>query len=175
MPTRGTLTIDGRAVEVTGQSWMDHEFGTSFLEDVQAGWDWFSIQLDDGRDLMIFQIRQADGSVDPRSSGTLVEPDGTLTPVTVEGAFRLEPGRAWLSGASGGRYPVEWRVVVPGAALDLVVTAVLDDQELRAAQPEGLTYWEGAVDARGRVQGRAVTGRGYLEMTGYAGRPIARK
>src|SRR3982751_2594208 len=105
MPTRGTITLDGRAIDITGLSWMDHEFGTSFLEPGQTGWDWFSIQLEDGRDLMIFQLRRSDGSVDPRSSGTLVQPDGTVVPVAFESGFRLDAGRTWTSPASGARYP----------------------------------------------------------------------
>ncbi len=169
MPTRGTLTIDGRAVAVTGQSWMDHEFGTSFLESQQVGWDWFSVQLDDGRELMIFQMRRADGSIDPRSSGTLVEPDGSFAPITFESGFRLEPGRVWTSKVSGARYPTTWRIRVPSRSLELLVTAAVDDQELHTEQSSGISYWEGAIDVAGEVRGRAVKGRGYLEMTGYAG------
>lgn len=168
MPTTGTITVAGRALAVTGQSWMDHEFGTSFLEPDQVGWDWFSIQLEDGRDLMIFQLRRKDGSIDPRSSGTLVERNGTAVPITLASGFRLDPGRSWTSPASGARYPVAWTVHLPGAALELQVTAAVDDQELRAAQGSGITYWEGAID----VSGRGVKGRGYLEMTGYAGAPM---
>ena len=94
---------------------MDHEFGTSFLEPEQTGWDWFSLQLDDGSDLMIFQMRRSDGSIDRHSSGTLVEPDGTSTLITMESGFRLEPGRPWTSKASGARYPSSWRIMVPAA------------------------------------------------------------
>lgn len=172
MPTRGTLTINGETVPVSGASWMDHEFGTSFLEPDQVGWDWFSVQLDDGHDLMIFQIRRADGSIDPRSSGTLVEPDGSWSPVTSTKGFRLDPGRLWRSPASGARYPVEWHVVIPGRQVDLEVAAALDDQELHTEHSTGVTYWEGAIDVTGSANGRAVKGRGYLEMTGYAGRSM---
>ncbi len=169
MPTRGTLTLEGRQIAVTGQSWMDHEFGTSFLEPQQVGWDWFSVQLGDGRDLMIFQMRRSDGSIDPRSSGTLVEPDGTFTAIAFESGFRLEPGRVWTSRVSGARYPVAWRVRAPASNIDLAVTAALDDQELHTEQSSGISYWEGAIDVTGSVKGREVRGRGYLEMTGYAG------
>jgi predicted secreted hydrolase len=169
MPTQGSILLDGRRIEVTGHSWMDHEFGTSFLERTQVGWDWFSIQLSDGRDLMIFQLRQADGSVDPRSSGTIVNADGSFTAVELETGFTLEPGRTWRSRESGAMYPVAWRVRVPGSGLDLVVTAALDDQELRTGQTTGVIYWEGAIDVAGTSGGRPVTGHGYLEMTGYTG------
>jgi len=172
MPTQGTVTIDGRAIEVSGQSWMDHEFGTTFLETDQVGWDWFSVQLDDGRDLMLFQLRRRDGSVDPRSSGTLVEPDGAARHIAFDSGFSIEPGRVWTSSASGGRYPVEWQVRLPRESIDLSVRAVLDDQELRTGQSTGINYWEGAIDVKGRANGRPVQGRGYLEMTGYSGRGL---
>jgi predicted secreted hydrolase len=172
MPTRGTVTVDGRVIDVTGLSWMDHEFGTTFLEPEQIGWDWFSIQLTDGRDLMIFQLRRADGSIDARSSGTLVERDGTTVPVTWESGFRLEPGRRWTSPVSGSQYPVTWKVRVPGRDLTLDVAAALDGQELHTEQSTGVTYWEGAIDVAGSIHGQAVQGRGYLEMTGYSGAPM---
>jgi predicted secreted hydrolase len=172
MPTHGSITLDGHAIAVTGESWMDHEFGTSFLEPQQVGWDWFSIQLEDGRDLMIFQLRRADGSIDPHSSGTLVEKDGRVVPVTWDTGFRLEPGRVWTSPKSGAKYPVEWKIRLTGVGEDLVVAAALDDQELRTDQSTGVTYWEGAIDARTTSGGHQVKGRGYLEMTGYAGAPI---
>ncbi len=174
MPTRGTVTVAGRTTEVTGQSWMDHEFGTSFLEPEQAGWDWFSIQLDDGRDLMIFQLRRTDGSIDPRSAGTLVEPDGSTTPVTLDTGFRLEPGRTWTSGTSGARYPIAWTVRLPRSDIMLSVVAAVVDQELHAKGSSGVAYWEGAIDVAGSVRGRSVKGRGYLEMTGYSGTPMGR-
>ncbi len=138
----------------------------------RSGWDWFSVQLDDGRDLMVFQLRRRDGSVDPRSSGTLVEPDGAVRHIAFDSGFSLEPGRVWTSSASGGRYPVEWRVRLPRESIDVSVRAVLDDQELRTGQSTGINYWEGAIDVKGRANGRPVQGRGYLEMTGYSGRGL---
>jgi predicted secreted hydrolase len=169
MPTRGTLSIDGERFDVTGASWMDHEFGTSFLEPDQQGWDWLSLQLDDGSELMLYQMRRADGGRDPHSSGTFVRPDGRVSHLT-SSDFTLAPaGRVFSSPASGARYPVAWRVVVPGAGIELNVTTPLEDQELRTARSTGVTYWEGAVDAAGTIAGRNVSGRGYLEMTGYAG------
>lgn len=172
MPTRGTLTLDGRRVEVTGESWMDHEFGTSFLEPGQAGWDWFSIQLEDGSELMLFQIRRADGRADPFASGTFVDRDGRTTPLAAS-AFTLTAGDTWTSPESGARYPVAWRVTVPGQSLALDVRAAFPSQELRTEQSTAVTYWEGAVEVTGTRAGRPVTGRGYLEMTGYTGREMS--
>jgi len=169
MPTRGTVTVDGIGAAVSGESWMDHEFGTSMLEPSQQGWDWFSIQLDDGSELMLYRLRRADGTVDPRSSGTLAKADGSRMHLSAAD-FTLTPGtRVFASRASGARYPVAWSVRVASAGIDFDVTTPLDDQELRTGASSGVSYWEGAIDVRGRAATRQVSGRGYLEMTGYAG------
>jgi predicted secreted hydrolase len=102
----------------------------------------------------------------------LVDPDGSNRHFAVDSGFTLESGRVWTSPGSGGRYPVEWRVRLPRESIDLSVRAVLDDQELRTGQSTGIKYWEGAIDVKGSAKGRPVQGRGYLEMTGYAGRGL---
>jgi predicted secreted hydrolase len=170
MPTNGTITLGGERIAVEGTSWMDHEFGTSFLEPTQAGWDWFSMQLDDGSELMVFQLRGIDGRVDPRSSGTLVARDGRSRALDA-GAFALDAGRRWRSRETRGEYPVEWHIRVPGEQMDLRVRAVLDAQEM-TGEVSGISYWEGAIEVTGTRAGRPVTGRGYLEMTGYSGRAM---
>ena len=172
LATTGRVVIDGTPVVVTGESWMDHEFGSTFLEPAQQGWDWFSIQLSDGTDLMVYVLRRDDGAVDPRSSGSLIAPSGEVTHVD-PGDYRLTPGRTWTSSTSGARYPVAWRVEVPGAGLDLEVSAVLDDQELHTDGSTGVTYWEGAITVSGSRDNRPVDGHGYLEMVGYAGVPMS--
>ncbi len=172
MPTGGRVLLDGEWIDVIGSSWMDHEFGTSFLEPGQVGWDWFSIQLDDGSDLMVFQLRRTDGQPDEHSAGTWVDPDGDPTPL-VRDDVRLLPGRRWSSPSSGAAYPVEWRVELPGLQAGFDVVAALDAQELHTDASTGVTYWEGAVDVSGQIGGRQVTGRGYLEMTGYSGQPMS--
>ena len=172
MPTTGEVRIGDDTFPVSGSSWMDHEFGTSFLEPSQQGWDWFSVQLDDGTDLMVYQLRQVDGSTHVRSAGTVVGPDGAAQTLGVHD-YRLTPGRVWTSPTSPAAYPVEWRVEVPSAALDLSVQAVVDGQELHTEESTGVTYWEGAIRVTGTHEGRTVTGRGYLELTGYAGQPLS--
>ena len=172
MPTTGRVRIDGAWVDVTGASWMDHEFGTTFLEPGQVGWDWFSLQFDDGADLMVFQLRRADGRPDARSAGTWIAGGGASAALE-GGDVRLTPGRRWTSPASGAEYPVEWRVELPGRQTSLAVAAALDAQEMDTGASTGVTYWEGAVTVTGRVGGRPVRGRGYLEMTGYVGRPMS--
>jgi predicted secreted hydrolase len=168
MPTRGTLMIDGERFEVRGDSWMDHEFGTSFLEPEQRGWDWLSIQMSDGRELMLYQLRRADGSRDPRSSGTIVDRSGRTTHLANE-QFTLTAGRARFKSNNGAVYPTEWTVTVPSQKVELKVTTPVDDQELSLLPSTGIAYWEGMIDVAGTSGGLAVTGSGYLEMTGYHG------
>jgi predicted secreted hydrolase len=166
MRTTGKITVGGEAFEVAGLSWMDHEFGTSFLEETQTGWDWFSIQLDDKRELMLFQLRRSDGSIDPRSSGTLIDVDGHRAHIAF-GEFTLKPtGATWRSAASQSTYPIEWAIAIPKFDLRLQVQAAFADQELRTAESTGVTYWEGSVNVRGESGGQPARGRGYLEMTG---------
>ena len=171
LTTQGRLEVDGEAFDVTGISWMDHEFGSSFLEADQAGWDWFSIQLNDGTDLMVYTLRDLDGRADIRSSGTVVTSEG-ITHLKSDDV-RLSPRRRWISSVSGAAYPVDWHIDIPSLGLKLEVSAAIDAQELVTAQSTGVTYWEGAVDATGTHDGVSVSGEGYLEMTGYAGVPMS--
>ncbi|MEW6125745.1 MAG: lipocalin-like domain-containing protein [Acidobacteriota bacterium] len=169
MRTTGTITVDGETFDLTGLSWMDHEFGTSFLEENQIGWDWFSIQLDDRRELMLFQIRRKDGSIDQHSSGTLIDADGRATRIAF-GEFTLKPtGTNWSSQVSQATYPTEWLIEIPKLELRLTVRAAFGNQELQTTESTGVTYWEGSVSIEGTSRAQVVGGRGYLEMTGYAG------
>ena len=164
--TAGTLTYGGRRFGVDGLSWMDHEFGSDELQADQVGWDWFSVQLDDRREIMLYVLRQKDGSVTPQSSGSLVGADGRVTYLP-RSAFVVEANGTWTSPHTGGVYPSGWRVRIPAAHVNVVLSPVLLDQEL-ANTVGGVSYWEGAVDARDGVSGRAL-GVGYVELTGYAG------
>jgi len=172
MPTTGRVMLDGKSVEVTGASWMDHEFGTTFLEPGQVGWDWFSIQLDDGSNLMLFQLRRVDGNGDTHSAGTWIDATGVATAIGAD-EFSLSPGRMWSSPSSAAVYPVEWRLELPGRRILFDIVAAIDAQELNTDASTGVTYWEGAITVSGRIGERAIDGRGYLEMTGYAGRPMS--
>ncbi|MBK9168826.1 MAG: carotenoid 1,2-hydratase [Bryobacterales bacterium] len=161
LAVEGDLSYEDSRFPVEGLAWMDHEWFTHQLESEQAGWDWFSIQLEDGRDLMLFQLRRKDGSIDPYSAGSVIFTDGRGRHLRRE-QFTLEPLRLWTSPKTGTRYPVEWRISVPGERLDLRAAAAVDGQELADAGAAGINYWEGAV----RYEGSA-RGAGYLEMTGY--------
>lgn len=159
LATAGTVTTPRGTADVTGTSWFDREWSTSALASDQVGWDWFALQLADGRDLMLYQLRQKDGTASPYSSGVIVDAAGRATHLPAT-AYRLVPERSWRSPHSGIDYPVAWRIDIPQENLTLHVTPVVDDQELNVS----VRYWEGAVDVSGPD---GLSGRGYLEMTGY--------
>ena len=165
----GTLALGGEEHAVRGLAWMDHEFFSDYPLEGKVGWDWMSIQLDDGADLMLFGLRDAAGGHGPDVTGTLVDPGGGVRPVGWGGAS-LRPGRRWRSGATGAEYPVEWRVTVPALDLRLDLRPRLDGQEVFAERGLLPPYWEGAVLVSGEREGRPAAGVGYLEMTGYAER-----
>lgn len=166
--TEGFLIRNGEAVPVTGLSWMDHEFGSNQLTAEQVGWDWFSLQLSDGADVMIYLLRREDGTLEAHSSGTLVAPDGSSRHLTLD-QFTVTPsGRTWKSPKSGGVYPMGWRIRIPSANLDVTVDPVFEDQELATEASTGVVYWEGSSRVRGSHNGRPVRGQAYVEMTGYA-------
>jgi predicted secreted hydrolase len=160
--TKGSVQVDGTVYQVNGLSWMDHEFSTSALTKNQVGWDWFSIQLENDYELMVFQIRQKDGSVDPFSSGALIRPDGH-TILLSRDEFRIQALSTWTSPRTGAVYPSNWRVFVPSENISLDIEPYLADQEMILS----FTYWEGAVRISGSQGGKPVTGSGYVELTGY--------
>ena len=163
LATEGTVVVDGERYAVEGLSWMDREWSTSALGKDQVGWDWFALQLDDGRDLMYYRIRTRDGAPDPHSDGVLVGADGGAQKLP-SGAVVLDVRDHWRSPRGDAVYPARWRLRVPSEHLDLDLTPLLDDQEIDGA----VRYWEGAVRVTGTADGRPVSGHGYVEMTGYA-------
>jgi predicted secreted hydrolase len=165
MSTRGTLQLRGRAYAVSGESWFDHEWASNQLAPGQLGWNWMSLQLSNGCELMLYQMRLSRGGVDPASSATWVDADGRSRALRRED-YELSPVDFWTSKKTGARYPVSWRVRVPSLAIELTVRTPMPNQEMVFPQ---VAYWEGLVDAEGRVKGQPVQGRGYVELTGYAG------
>jgi predicted secreted hydrolase len=168
LETRGFLKTPSTSsrIAVRGQSWFDHEFGSNQLSESQEGWDWFGLHLSDRRDLMIYLLRLKDGSIEPASSGTLVEQDGAarhliLAEISVSVLDR------WKSPRSGGEYPSRWRIRIPSEGIDLTVEPMIPDQELNTLNSTGITYWEGAVAGKGTSAGKAVSCEGYVELTGY--------
>ena len=163
LTTTGTLEIDGEIATVQGESWMDREFGSNQLSEHQVGWDWFSLRLEDGRDLMIYLMRDSSGSVD-HAQATLIARDGDAGGLPA-GAWTVETRDTWTSPATGAEYPARWLITVPGEKLVLEVVPELRQQENVARFVPGLFYWEGAVQVLN--QDGEPTGRGYVELTGY--------
>ena len=162
MAARGRVRIGGEWLDVSGVAWMDREWSTSALGADLAGWDWLALQLDDGRDVMVYRLRRPDGSAAPESAGTLIAADGAAQPLA-PGDVALEVLDRWTSPATGVRYPARWRLTAPRAGLDVEIRPRLADQELVV----GTRYWEGAVTVAGTAAGRPVAGRGYVELVGY--------
>lgn len=163
LESSGELTLGGTTYPVQGFSWLDREISTSALSAGQVGWDWFALQLDDGSELMAYVLRRADGSIDRFSSGNWIAPDGSTTPLTRDD-FQIEALDSWVSPHSGGTYPAQWQIDVPGQDLSVTVTPLVADQELDVS----FVYWEGAVRVEGTRAGQPVSGYGYVELTGYA-------
>lgn len=165
LPSRGTVRIGAESYAVNGTSWMDREWSTSALESTQAGWDWFSLQLDSGDELMFYWLRRRDGGIDPHSGGMWVDAAGAARPLSSD-EVELDAPDTWRSPASGIRYPARWRLRVPALRLELTLRPYLPDQEVR----QRFRYWEGAVAASGQRGGRPLSGSGYVELVGYDGK-----
>lgn len=161
LASRGVLTLGQRRLEVSGSSWYDHEWSSSPLAPGLVGWDWFSLQLDDGWELMVYLLRHEDGRLEAASSGSLIAPDGTKSALSLS-EFRVEVKEHHRS-PRGVEYPSRWTIRVPGRGLDLQLKPRLLDQEMSS----GVPYWEGAVMLEGSRDGKPVTGSGFVEMTGY--------
>ncbi len=162
MSACGKIRIKDRWFEVAGEAWLDREWSTSALGPDQVGWDWFSLQLSDGREIMYYQIRNRNESTKGFSRGSLIDKNGDcqqLDPSDVD----LQVLDHWIS-TSGSRYPSRWRFQLPSQRLDLIIEPLLPDQELNLS----IRYWEGAVKIEGFSSGDRVSGHGYVELTGYA-------
>ena len=162
LTVRGQVTRGRTPVPVTGTAWLDREWGSGSLGSNETGWDWYALQLDDGSALMFYALRNRDGSREPHSAGTWVDPTGHAHPLS-SGDVAIDVGDHWTS-SRGARYPSRWRVRVASLGLDVDVKPVLPDQEL-GTKPR---YWEGAVDVSGVRAGSKANGRGYVELVGYA-------
>ena len=169
MRSRGILELQGERFRVSGFSWMDHEFSSNVLSKDQAGWDWMGLQLSGNRELMLYVLRRQDGSIEPYSSGTWVESDGTSVHLPKE-SFVIRPLGFWKSKQSHAKYPSGWQVEVLPYRANLSVTPNLRNQELITNGSTKVTYWEGSVRVGGTAEGEAVSGSGFVELTGYAGK-----
>lgn len=168
MDAEGYLTVGEQTIPVRGLSWMDHEFSSSPLEPGIVGWDWFSLQLSDGTEIMFFLLRTDSGTLHPASSGTFVDRSGDPTHLDSD-AVQVSVLDRWKSPASHAVYPSRWRIRISPLGIELTVDSRLADQEMRTTKSTGVTYWEGSASIEGKKRGEKVTGVGYVELTGYAG------
>ena len=168
LESSGKVELNGTSYAVQGTSWMDHEFFSESVDTTERGWDWLSLQLDDGSEVMLYRLRHKDGSVDRYSSGSYVDAQGKCTFLSINDFTMTPVGETWTSGQTRGVYPIRWHVAIPGLGLDMDISTPLSEQELSGSV--GPSYWEGAIDVKGRRGGNELRGSGYLEMTGYAAR-----
>jgi len=167
LKTEGVLTFGAKTIAVQGLSWMDHEFSTAPLEPGIIGWDWFSLQLSDQTEIMLYLMRNEQGRFSPVSSGTYIDVSGKPQHLTIND-FKVDVLNFWKSSRSQAVYPVHWRLTVFPLAIQLTAKASLSDQEMQTQATTGLTYWEGSISINGSVGKRPVKGKGYVELTGYA-------
>jgi predicted secreted hydrolase len=160
LATSGTLQLGKSTFTVSGQSWLDREFSSKGLAPHQSGWDWFAIQLNDGRNLMLYQIRQKNNSIDPHSAGTLSDKTGKTIHLERRD-FQIAVSKWWTSPHTKARYPARWKITVPKYHLALEIIPTVADQEMRPRH-ESAIYWEGSCAVTGTLNGKA-----YVEMTGY--------
>ncbi|HMK37681.1 MAG TPA: lipocalin-like domain-containing protein [Desulfomonilaceae bacterium] len=167
LKAEGTLTFKGTTHTVSGLAWMDHEFGSSVVLPSQSGWDWFSVQFDDGTELMVSRMRRKSGEAE-KPFGTFVNKDGSIVDLEKQ-EIVISARNTWTSPHTGARYPSGWTLEIPSLNVELQIEPALKDQELAGGESFGVVYWEGAVAVTGMRNGRPVQGRGYVELTGYAG------
>ena len=168
MDLSGTLTVDGRELAVTGEAWMDHQWGDFVVSGYPSGWQWFAVSMDNNYELMVAEARESDGQV--IIYGTLVDPSGTTTHVDGEDVT-IEVLDTWTSPHTGGEYPAGWRITIPAHELSMTLMPLLDDQEFTLAFPPNTIYWEGLTETDITFGGRAVDGSAYVELVGYAPPP----
>jgi predicted secreted hydrolase len=169
--TNGSLDLNGKKFEVSGTSWMDHEFFTQQVDSNQTGWDWLSMQFADNTELMLFHIRRKDGSIDPYSAGTYVDAQGKTTHLRASDFTLQSLAEKWTSPITRATYPTQWKIVVPKLGMEVEEKTPLASQELSRSVNFSPNYWEGAITLAGSRNAKPLSGVGYLEMTGYD-RPV---
>lgn len=170
LSARGTLTLDGTALPVSGIAWFDHQWG-DFIAVGAGGWDWFAVDLGDGSVVTLSLIRASDGSY-PFVYGTYVAPDGTVTHLA-RSDFQVDVLGHWTSPHTGAVYPAGWRLTIPGQGLAITLQPTVADQELDTRASTGVVYWEGSQRVSATRDGQPVGGQAYVELTGYGPGPGA--
>jgi predicted secreted hydrolase len=171
MDASGSVTLDGDGIRVTGQAWFDHQWG-DFISIGGGGWDWFAVNLDDGTDVTLSLVRDADGAY-PLVYGTIVDPDGATRHLERDG-FTVEVTKRWKSPTTGADYPSAWTVAIPDAGdLRIELRPTVAAQELDTRKTTGVVYWEGSQVVSGTRGGSPIGGEAYVELTGYAPAGVA--
>jgi len=165
MTAIGSLTVNGHDLHVDGAAWFDHQWG-DFISIGGGGWDWFAVNLDDGTDLTLSLVRDADGAY-PLVYGTLVGRDGTASHLDRD-AFTVTVTDRWRSPATGAEYPAGWTLAIPGQRLTIDLRPTVAAQELDTRATTGVVYWEGSQVVRATRDGHPLGGQAYVELTGYA-------
>jgi predicted secreted hydrolase len=161
----GTIDTGSGPISVTGMAWMDHQWG-NFQTYEDGGWDWYSVQLDNGVDVMLYILRRPDGGI-LRVDGSIVAASGALTALHA-GDFTITPLAEWTSPETKTTYPSGWSIEIPAIDLAMTITPTVQNQELDTRPTTGVIYWEGESLVKATMDGDAVAGRGYVELTGYA-------
>jgi predicted secreted hydrolase len=164
MDARGVLTLGAVTYAVEGDAWFDHQWG-DFISVGGGGWDWYAVNLDDGTDLTLSLVRDADGTY-PLVYGTIVGADGTVRHLDRD-AFTVSPTGYWTSPATGATYPAGWKVTIPGERLEIRLEPTVADQELDTRATTGVVYWEGSQRVTAERDGVPLGGQAYVELTGY--------
>lgn len=164
---KGELTVKGKPVQVEATAWMDHEFGSYQLAPDQLGWDWFALQFQNGSELMLYMLKQEDGSHGALSKGAWIDPEGFVTPIKAEDIAAV-PVRRWTSPHTGAQYVLDWEIEVPTLDLKLTVNSLLDDQEIDSSKSTMIVYWEGMIKSQGTKGGVPVQADGFMELCGNA-------
>ncbi len=168
MDLHGTLTVNGQELAVTGEAWMDHQWGDFVVSGYPSGWQWFAVSMDNNYELMVAEARESDGQVITYS--TLVDPSGAATHIDGED-ITIDVLDTWTSPHTGGEYPAGWRITIPAHEISMTLTPLLDDQEFTLAFPPNTIYWEGLTATDITFRGAPVGGSAYVELVGYAPPP----
>ena len=165
LETSGTVSVSGVSHPVTGVSWMDHQWGD--FTTMGIGWDWLSLNLDDGSDLMVSVVWEQAGHKPVSAYGTYIPANSD--PVHLPGNdISLDSTGTWTSSVTGAVYPMNWKLRVDSLELDLTLTPSMEEAEFALSAFIPMIYWEGSVVATGTRNGAPVAGRGFVEMVGYA-------
>ncbi|MEZ6093207.1 MAG: lipocalin family protein [Pirellulaceae bacterium] len=166
MKASGTLTQNGIQQTVSGNAWMDREFGVCNFDRDLLGWDWFAIQLDDNRELMLYRVFDENGNFNGHQILELIDTNGKVKEFKAAD-FKLQVLDSWTSNKTKTQYPNRWRLTIPELDISLSVKPMLPHQELDTRGSTSIIYWEGDCEVTGSESGKAISGNAFVELVGY--------